>query len=578
MVAKVGACLIGIEVDLCDQRVEGVVMRFIAQLAQKIDLDQSAIGVAPPVEQMGFEQWRTAGLDRRSGAQACDTGQRLIGQAMDANDKNAGQRGSAMRNAQIERWKAKFAAELSSVDDMAGDRIGSTEQALGAGEVALIERGAHSRAGDPLTILRHGGHAVQGKTIAGCRRLERGKVAATLGTEAKIVTDQEQTGLQAFDQNPFDEGLGLERGKAIVEMDHAGSLDAGVRQGLQLVAKRGDALGGLKAGASCCKKLARMRLEGQYAARQRQRRSQFGEPLDQAQMAAVHAIEVADGQCARSALGRWRKASEDLHEEGALKHAAKRLILKHSRRPGRLAMLDSRPPMQQQATKLAILISGHGSNMASLAAACRDEHWPAQVVVVVSSRSDAPGIARARELGLPVEVLPSSAFASREAFDAALIERLDALEVDLVVLAGFMRILTDGFVQHFAGRLVNIHPSLLPAFTGLDTHARALAAGVLVHGASVHLVTPELDHGPLIAQAVVPVLEGDDAATLAARVLRLEHILLPRAVRWMVEGRVQMHHGRVRVEGIDDAQRLIFDNARPADVRHRAAGASAGQA
>ena len=241
-------------------------------------------------------------------------------------------------------------------------------------------------------------------------------------------------------------------------------------------------------------------------------------------------------------------------------------------------MLDSRPPMQQQATKLAILISGHGSNMASLAAACRDEHWAAQVVVVISSRSDAPGIMRARELGLPVEVLASSAFASREAFDAALIERLDALEVDLVVLAGFMRILTDGFVQHFAGRLVNIHPSLLPAFTGLDTHARALAAGVRVHGASVHLVTPELDHGPLIAQAVVPVLEGDDAATLAARVLRLEHLLLPRAVRWMVEGRVQVNQGRVRVEGIDDAQRLIFDNALPADFRYCAAGASAGQA
>jgi phosphoribosylglycinamide formyltransferase-1 len=232
--------------------------------------------------------------------------------------------------------------------------------------------------------------------------------------------------------------------------------------------------------------------------------------------------------------------------------------------------------MRQQATKLAILISGHGSNMASLAAACRNEHWPAQVAVVIASRPDAPGIARARELALPVEILASSSFASREAFDAALIGRLDALEIDLVVLAGFMRILTDGFVQHFAGRLVNIHPSLLPAFAGLDTHARALAAGVRLHGASVHLVTPELDHGPLIAQAVVPVLEGDDAATLAARVLRLEHILLPRAVRWMVEGRVQQHHGRVLVEGIDDAQRLIFDNALPADFGQRAAGADVG--
>jgi phosphoribosylglycinamide formyltransferase-1 len=234
--------------------------------------------------------------------------------------------------------------------------------------------------------------------------------------------------------------------------------------------------------------------------------------------------------------------------------------------------------MQHLATKLAILISGHGSNMASLAAACRQEHWPAQVVVVIASRPDAPGIARAHELGLPVEIIASSAFTSRESFDAALIERLDALEVDLVVLAGFMRILTDGFVRHFAGRLINIHPSLLPAFVGLDTHARALATGVRLHGATAHLVTPELDHGPIIAQAVVPVLDGDDAATLAARVLRLEHILLPRAVRWMVEGRVQpqAHQGRVVVEGIDDAQRLIFDAALSADVGQRATGAHAG--
>lgn len=239
-------------------------------------------------------------------------------------------------------------------------------------------------------------------------------------------------------------------------------------------------------------------------------------------------------------------------------------------------MLDSRPLMQQQATKLAILISGHGSNMASLAATCRDEHWPAQVAVVIASRPDAPGIARAQAMGLPVEMLESSAFASREAFDAALVERLDALEVDLVVLAGFMRILTDRFVQHFAGRLINIHPSLLPAFAGLDTHARALAAGVRLHGASVHLVTPALDHGPIIAQAVVPVLEGDDAATLAARVLRLEHTLLPRAVRWIVEGRVRLHQGRVLVEGIDDAQRLLVDNSLSADSGQRAAGAFVG--
>lgn len=211
---------------------------------------------------------------------------------------------------------------------------------------------------------------------------------------------------------------------------------------------------------------------------------------------------------------------------------------------------------------VAILISGQGSNMASLARACRDGGWPARVGVVISNRAAAPGLDLAAGMGLETEVIPHGAHAGREAFDAALDARLRARGVDLVVLAGFMRILTDGFVRGWAGRMVNVHPSLLPSFPGLDTHARALAAGVRVHGATVHLVTPTLDHGPILAQAAVPVRDGDDPPTLAARVLRAEHRILPAAVRWLVEDRVRVVDGRAIVDGVTDGERLLWEMER----------------
>jgi len=187
---------------------------------------------------------------------------------------------------------------------------------------------------------------------------------------------------------------------------------------------------------------------------------------------------------------------------------------------------------------IVILISGGGSNMAAIVKAAQREHWAdkygARVATVLSNKADAPGLALARELGLAADALDHKAFASREAFDGALIQRIDAYdqpgEPVLVVLAGFMRILSDSFVNHYAGRLVNIHPSLLPAFAGLKTHQRAIDAGCKVAGATVHLVTPELDHGPILAQAVVPVLPGDTSEMLAARVLTQEHWMYPQAV------------------------------------------------
>lgn len=199
--------------------------------------------------------------------------------------------------------------------------------------------------------------------------------------------------------------------------------------------------------------------------------------------------------------------------------------------------------------------------MDRLVAACRDEGWPAEIAAVISSREGAPGLQAARELGLRTEVVGAAAHPSRAAFDAALGDRLEALGADLVVLAGFMRILGDAFVERFAGRLVNIHPSLLPSFPGLDTHARALQAGVRLHGATVHLVTPTLDHGPILAQGAVPVRDDDDARTLAERVLRVEHRIFPAAVRWLVEDRVSVVDGRVMVTGIDETQRLLWEGS-----------------
>ena len=185
---------------------------------------------------------------------------------------------------------------------------------------------------------------------------------------------------------------------------------------------------------------------------------------------------------------------------------------------------------------LVILISGRGSNMMAIAKACAAEGWNARIAAVISNKPDAAGLADAARLGIATAVVDHRAHAHRMAFDAALAEAIDAFAPDLVVLAGFMRILSAEFVNRYAARMLNIHPSLLPAFTGLHTHRRAIDAGCKLAGTTVHVVTPELDHGPIVAQAAVPVLEGDTEETLAARVTAAEHILYPRVVRWWVEG------------------------------------------
>jgi phosphoribosylglycinamide formyltransferase-1 len=203
---------------------------------------------------------------------------------------------------------------------------------------------------------------------------------------------------------------------------------------------------------------------------------------------------------------------------------------------------------------IVILISGRGSNMQAIL----DAGLP--VSAVISNRPDAGGLAIAAARGVKTAVVAHKDYGTREAFDAALSAEIARHDPKAVVLAGFMRILTPRFVEHHAGRLVNIHPSLLPSFTGLDTHERALAAGVKLHGCTVHFVTAELDHGPIIAQAAVPVLDGDTAGALAARVLRQEHVLYPRAVRWLLEGKVVIESGIVRVKEANAHQYSFSDH------------------
>ena len=203
---------------------------------------------------------------------------------------------------------------------------------------------------------------------------------------------------------------------------------------------------------------------------------------------------------------------------------------------------------------LVILISGRGSNMRAIVESAAAENWSARVAAVIASRPDAGGLAWARERGIAVDTVDHRGHATREAFDTALARCVDRHAPDAVALAGFMRILSEGFVSRYEGRLVNIHPSLLPAFPGLHTHRQALEQGVKIHGCTAHFVTARLDHGPIIAQAAVPVLGDDTQATLATRVLAQEHRIYPRSIRWLLEGRLVVEKGVVRVNSGDDRE------------------------
>jgi phosphoribosylglycinamide formyltransferase 1 len=201
--------------------------------------------------------------------------------------------------------------------------------------------------------------------------------------------------------------------------------------------------------------------------------------------------------------------------------------------------------LSQAKKRVAVLISGRGSNMVALIEAAKDHDYPANIVCVLSNKADAPGLALAASHGIATRVIAHKNFPTREAHDAALDAALAAARPDIVCLAGYMRIMTAGFIEKWQGRMINIHPALLPAFPGLHTHERALAAGVPEHGCTVHFVTLGVDEGPVIAQAAVPVLPGDTPETLSSRVLVAEHELYPAALRLVAEGRISMTDGKV---------------------------------
>lgn len=206
--------------------------------------------------------------------------------------------------------------------------------------------------------------------------------------------------------------------------------------------------------------------------------------------------------------------------------------------------------MSGRRKRVAVLISGRGSNLAALIAAAGAADYPADIALVLSNKPGVAGLARAEAAGIASEVVESRAFrGDRPGFEAAMEAAFARHGIEILVSAGFMRILTDGFVGRWAGRMINIHPSLLPCFPGLDTHARALTAGVRFHGCTVHLVTAGVDEGPILAQAAVPVRDADTAETLAARVLAEEHCILPAALAWLAAGRVRVDGGRAVVLG-----------------------------
>ncbi len=196
--------------------------------------------------------------------------------------------------------------------------------------------------------------------------------------------------------------------------------------------------------------------------------------------------------------------------------------------------------------RIVILISGRGSNARSIIDACSVEGWDAEVVAVLSNRSDAEGLAYPRELGIAAEIVDHTSFVDRDAFDRALAQAIDRHRADVVLMAGFMRIVGSDFVRRYAGRMLNIHPSLLPSFPGLRTHRRALDTGCTLAGATVHFVSAVLDHGPIVIQAAVPVMAGDTEDSLAARVLEREHVIYPRAVRWLLSDRLGVEGQRAR--------------------------------
>lgn len=404
---------------------------------------------------------------------------------------------------------------------------------------------------------------------ARCVISKQGRIAGTLGAETEVVTDQEPAHGAACHQHVVDERARSQLREAAIEVRNERAFDTAALERGQFVTQveypRRRALGR--------KEFARMRLETHHSRYQTACASGGDDAAQQRLMAAVNTVEIADRQGARNAVGRARSAAINLHKNAVdamrkttAKYTVERRIILICRAfgKGRRAHASTiravmKPRADNPVTKpIVVLVSGRGSNLQALLATEATERWQtelgAKIVAVIGNRADAEALDVARSNHVPVHILAHADFGSRAAFDDALARAIDRYAPQLIVLAGFMRVLTPAFVRRYAGRLINVHPSLLPSFPGLNTHQRALDAGVRVHGATVHFVSDEIDAGPIIAQAAVAVHAGDDAASLAARVLQQEHRLLPQAVRHVLEGRVQCCDRRAVLTGIEQGE------------------------
>jgi phosphoribosylglycinamide formyltransferase-1 len=366
----------------------------------------------------------------------------------------------------------------------------------------------------------------------------------------------------------FDEVMRRQRGQCSIEPGNSNAANATLR-------KLGDSIPqGRNPGWHHFAALSRKPFAGGGLKRQH-RRFQIANPSRLAQfgkqrlMTDVNAIEGADRNRARRRIwGLWPgmgsgPAAYPLQAHRGW-HQSRLAGGEHSVAGNRRKALNYRTCgcYHRFMRRIVVMISGRGSNLQAILRAASQEQWPHAVVGVIADREDAPGIAVAAQADIEVAVVPWRDYAERADFEQEVLRQLVRLQADIVVLAGFMRILEGPLVALYSGRLLNIHPSLLPAFPGLRTHRRALEAGALVHGATVHLVTSTLDHGPILAQSVVLVRAGDTPESLAARVLETEHQMLPRALRWLADGRIHQPRlpgvGRIEIEGVSARERLLI--------------------
>lgn len=610
-----GPCLLGIAGDLPAQGFQVRKGLFVAQFFQKLHTDQPAISIALPVQQMDFQQPLAMGFNSRARPETGDTGfdqGRIIMQATHLHNEDALQCRLSAGKTQVQGGKTQLGAQPAAVDDAPGQGIGPSQHLLCPVKIGLGQRLPDQGTGDTYAAFLHHGHGLHLDAAGLAKGFQHRKITLTLGTEAEIGTDADMSRLQPSGQTVLHEFGGWTLGKAAIEGHQIDLLHAQACQHGQPVTQCGDTYRRrcvlLPLPGQLVEVFARMRLEGEHGGGQTGGACVINQGADQGLMAKMHTVKIADGQGTGLARGGRGQGAKDFHRPDY-----KDIVHRHPDGQGRTGrgmwaqatvgqkattanmrdqacltrpVRDASPaplraacgqnligsstmsaiacstPLRSPA-RVVILISGRGSNMMALVEAIARQQLPVEVAGVVSNRPDAAGLAWAQTRGIACRALDHRQYADRAAFDAALAEAVDALappaEQPWVLLAGFMRVLSADFVSRYAGRLVNIHPALLPAHPGLHTHRQALAAGALLHGATVHFVTPAVDVGPIIAQAVVPVLAGDTEASLGERVLAMEHQLFPRVLGWLAEGRVSVTaQGQVLLAGEDQLTERVL--------------------